>query len=433
MVVYISFFSASSASTKELLRDADIENALNQLATPILSAANLERHDIKILVVDDQAINAFIINNRAIFINYGLILKASTPEMLQAVIAHEAAHIANGHIPRRTESVRNAQSLSRFGIALAIAAGVAAGPDVATGLAIGTSGSSWRNFLKHTRAEEAAADQTALIYMQKAKVDPNGMVELHQLIRSQESLSESRQDPYMRSHPLTKNRIRAAKTMVDLNNTEIQPNPHAQYWFARLRGKLSAFKEPPKRTLKQINKEKYDDVQNMRKAVAYHRQSKTKDAINAIDAAISIRNNKDGFYFELKGQILLESRKLKNALTAYREAQKIEPDNSQILAGLGRAELASGEYQTASETLKRAHAQDHNDTRILRDLGQAYANQGKIGLASLVTAELYEILGRLADANIQAKRALNLLPEGSANWLRAQDIFVATKKFKKKG
>lgn len=425
--------SATGALAKGLLRDADIEHALEQLSAPILRAAGLSPARVKVLVVNDSSLNAFVLNSRAIFIHYGLILKADTPEMLQAVIAHEAAHIANGHIARRVGNMRSAQTLAGLGMALAAAAAVGgANGQAAGGLAAGLSSSALRGFLKHTRAEEAAADQAAARFMRAAGVSPTGLLEVHRLFRGQEALSESRQDPYMRSHPLTRDRIRAAEAFVAAYGDDAQPNEAYSYWFARAQGKLSAFTRGTKWTLRRVNDETYRDVRLMREAVAYHRSGRGQKALQAIDAAIAARGGQDAYYYDLKAQFLFENRRFDAALQAYARAASLAPREAQILGGLGRAQLATNQFQAAVTTLEQARARDLGDARILRDLGQAYARLGQNGQASLATAERYALQGRLDDAKIHAERSMGLLPRGSVGWRRAEDVLVAAQNAEKR-
>lgn len=423
---------AQTAVARGLLRDADMEYALAQLSNPILQAAGLSPARVKVLVVNDGSLNAFVVNSRAIFLHYGLILKTETPEMLQAVIAHEAAHIANGHIARRLENMRSTRSIAGLGLLLAAAAAASGRSEAAGGLAAGVSSSALRGFLKNTRAEEAAADQSAAHYLRSAGISPSGLLQVHQLFRGQEALSEQQQDPYMRSHPLTRDRIRAAEAFVAAYGDFSNPDEEAQYWFSRAKGKLSAFIRPSKWTMQRVNRERYADVRLMREAVAYHRTNQTDQAVKAIDQAIAIRGGDDGFYYDLKGQILLEGRRFQPALAAYETAVELAPRQSQILAGLGRAQLAMGQYKAAVETLEQARARDLGDTRILRDLGQAYARIGQNGEASLTTAERYALQGQLKDAAIHAQRASALLPRGSVGWRRAQDVLVAAENAEKR-
>ena len=425
--------SAPGAIAKGLLRDADIEHALEQLSAPILRAAGLSPARVKVLVVNDSSLNAFVVNSRAIFIHYGLILKADTPEMLQAVIAHEAAHIANGHISRRVGNMRSAQTLAGLGVALAAAAAASgASSSAASGLAAGVSSSVLRGFLKHTRAEEAAADQAAARYLRAAGVSPVGLLDVHRLFRGQEALSESRQDPYMRSHPLTRDRIRAAEAFVAAYGDSAEPNDAAKYWFARAKGKLSAFTRGTKWTLRRVGDEAYRDVRLMREAIAYHRSGRSAKALSSIDAAIQARGGQDAYYYDLKGQFLFENRRFEAALQAYARAASLAPREAQILGGLGRAQLALGQFRAAVDTLEQARARDLGDARILRDLGQAYARIGQNGQASLATAERYALQGRLKDAKVHATRAMGLLPRGSVGWRRAEDVLVTAENAEKR-
>lgn len=423
--------SAVQANAQSLIRDPDIEHGLRELAFPVLRAAGLNTNRVRIYVVNDSTFNAFVIDYNAIYLNYGLILSSESPEMLQAVIAHEAAHIANGHLARRAENLRAAKRNAGFGTALALLAALAGGGEAAAGIAVGTQSSALRSFLGHTRAEEAAADRSAASYLRWADISPSGMVKLHRKFAGQELLSEINQDPYMRSHPTSRERLRAAEAFLDEFGDQAKRDPNADYWFARVKGKLSAFLRAPGWTLRRAAEEDHHDIRMMREASAYHQNRNLGQARAAIDAALKMRPD-DPFYYELKGQILLEHRRTKDAIAAYGSAVEMAPLDSLILAGYGRALLADGQTKKALGVLEKARARDYRNLRLMQDLGVAYAQLGKNGMASAVTAERYAAQGRLADAGIHAKRAVGQLPEGSPGWQRAQDVLIASERAKKK-
>lgn len=419
------------SAAQSLIRDPDIEYGLRELAFPVLRAAGLNTNRVQILVVNDSTFNAFVIDYNAIYLNYGLILTVESPEMLQAVIAHEAAHIANGHLARRVENLKAAQRNSQLGTALALVVAAAGGGEAAAGIAAGTSGSALRSFLGHTRAEESSADQSAASYLRWAGISPSGMVALHQKFAGQELLSEINQDPYMRSHPTSRERLRAAQTFLDTFGDSALPDQNANYWFARVKGKLSAFLRSPSWTMRRAKEETAQDIRLMREAAAYHQNRDLNNARAAIDAALAIRPD-DPFYYELKGQILLENRQVEAAVAAYRHAVEMTPNDPLILAGYGRALLAHGETRNALQVLEKARARDFKNARLLRDLGVAYSQTGNTGMASTVTAERFALQGRLADAGIHARRAVGTLPEGSPGWQRAQDVLIASEQAEKK-
>ena len=423
---------AAPAAAIGLLRDPDIEQSLTRLSAPILQAAGLNPRRVRVLIVNDGSLNAFVLDNQTIFVHYGLIQRMESPAELQAVIAHEAAHIANGHIARRMANLKSARSVAGLGLALAAVA-LAAGADGggAAGLALGTQSSAFRSFLAHTRAEEASADQSAARYLRSAGVSTQGLVDLHEIFRGQEVLSQSRQDPYMRTHPLTADRIRAAKAYVAANGAGPETKASDAYWYARMKGKLTAFTRSPKWTLRRAASEPYKDVRLMREAVAHHLQSDLSRALKAIDGALTIRPG-DPYYNDLKGQILLENRQPAAAVAAYAKAAKGAPGEPLIMGAYGRALLANNQPKQALKALEKARANDFRDARILRDLGQAYAQTGQPGMASLAVAERYALQGRMDDAYHHAQRASGLLPRGSPAWQRAQDVAITAERYLKR-
>ncbi len=426
----LAVWSALPARAVTILRDPDIEHALGELARPVITAAGLGPAQIKILVVHESKLNAFVVDSQHILINSGLILKTRRAEELQAVIAHEVAHIANGHITRRLANRRAASGAAKFGLLLALAVGAGTGnAEAAAGVAVGTGNSAARVFLGHTRAEEASADQAALRYMAMRGIDPAAMSDVLDYFRGQEVLSAARQDPYVRSHPLSRDRIRAVQGYAAAYKGKAQSDPAAEYWFQRARGKLGAFLQNPGYTLRRIDKADGSDIAVMKRAIAYHRVPKPDRALAEIDRLARMRPD-DPFVHELRGQILLESRNYSAAVNAYGRAVQLAPRDALILAGYGRSLLTLGTrdgYARALRVLEDARARDGTDPRMMRDLATAYARNGQNGMASLATAERYALLGRLDDAKVHANRAVGLLPQGSPGWNRAQDVINAAK------
>ncbi len=427
LAALVALTVANPARALTLIRDSEIETALGELARPILNAAGLSPGQVRILVIQDRSMNAFVADGRAIFLHSGLILRLESAAQLQAVIAHEAAHIANGHIARRMANMRSANNAAGLGMLLAGVAGAASGDGrAAAGVAAGTASAAQRRFLSHTRAEEAAADRSSIRYLLSAGVDPMAAVQVLEIFVGQEMLPVGRQDPYLRTHPLTRERVRALEALVAANPGRGGEDNAANYWFARAKGKLSAFTQAPSWTLRRT-RGSTDAISLMRRAVAYHRTPNPSEAARAINALVAARPD-DPFVHELKGQILLENRQAAAAVNAYARAVQLAPRDALILGGYGRALLAldtADGNARALRALEQARARDFRSPRLLRDLGLAYARAGRGGEASLAVAERYALIGRFDDAVIHATRAAGQLPRGSVPWQRAQDVLTA--------
>jgi predicted Zn-dependent protease len=418
-----------------LIRDAELELALKNLAKPVVQAAGLSSNRIRILVINSNKLNAFVVDSRHVFIHSGLIRRLKRPEALQAIIAHEIAHIANGHLTRRAGNLRVANRITAIGFALSIAAAASGQGDAAFGLATGTASSAQRVFFAHTRSEEASADQSGIRYLRAAGIDPAAMTDVLDLFRGQEALRSNRQDPYARTHPLTRDRLRAVKGYVAAaKGKAATPSKTDAYWFARMNAKLTAFLGNPRQTLRNKASKGNGEIATLRRAIGHHKTPNTKKALAEVNRLIQMRP-RDPFYHELKGQILLESRNFGPAVQSYKTAMSLAPNEPLIQAGLGKAYLTIGTkagYQSALTTLKAARDRDPGDPKLLRDLALAHAKNGQNAMASVATAERYAVQGRFKDAITHAKRAMGALGQGSGGWLRANDVLrtaqVAVKK-----
>lgn len=413
-----------AAVAQSIIRDAEIERALQELAAPVFRVAGLPQ-STRVIIINDGSMNAFVADARHVFIHSGLLLRLDSPDQVQAVLAHEAAHIANGHLTARPAAAASAQTAARMGLLLALAAGAASGEGgAAIGLAAGSMSSARRSLLAHTRAEEASADQSALRYMVSAGIDPTAMLEVLDLFRGQEALSVGRQDPYVRSHPLSRDRYRTVQAFLAVQGPGPEPSVASSYWYARLHAKLSAFLRNPSWTLRRVERTDTGEIATLRRAIAHHLTPDADRALAEVGRLLQMRPD-DPFYQELQGQILFESRRFDAAISAYARAVELAPREPLILAGYGRALLAPdtpGNNARALEVLTRAQARDPFDPRMLRDLALAHARAGQPGLAAAVTAERYAVLGRMDDAEALATRAIGLLPQGSPGWIRAQDV-----------
>ncbi|OSP56240.1 M48 family metalloprotease [Pseudoruegeria sp. SK021] len=428
LVVLALAWLPQSGSAQGLLRDSGIEHGLDILAQPLLVAAGLPANRTRVLVVNDLSLNAFVAGYDTVFINAGLILKVDNAAELQAVISHELAHIANGHIIQRGVNFQNSRTAAGVGILLGIATGLAAGnPSLGIGLAAGGVSTAQRAFLTHTRAEEASADKSGMRFLARAGIDPKAMAGVLNHFAGQEALMPALQDPYAVSHPLTRDRLRAVESTAAALSPRDGETAEVEYWFDRLQAKLSAYLRSPAYTLQRLSPEDMSDAAQIERVLAYFKTPDMAAARKPMDALLEAHPN-DPYLHELSGWIEIESGNVAPAIAAYRRAVELAPNDSLILAGFGRALLANGQPGTDAEALtvlKRARNREAFSAGLLRDLAIAYAKADQPGMASLATAERYALSGKLADAGLHARRAIGQLPVGSPGWAQAEDLIRA--------
>ncbi len=419
--------NAAPASAISLIRDAEIERTLKRMAAPVFRAAGFAPRSIHLYIVNDPTMNAFTGGGANIFLNSGLLMTLDTPEELLAVIAHEVGHIAGGHEAQRSIALRGARGPALIGMLAAIVAGAAGGGPAAAAIAAGSQSTILRSILAHTRGEEAAADQAALTYLDRAGIDPEGMVKVLRRFRGQEVLNYSNLDPYVLTHPLSTERMELVeRRAAQIRRKSYPKDPERDYWHARMRAKLKGFIEPPERVLREVKGKAETEIVLYEKSVALYRLPDLKAGLAAIDRLIALRP-RDPFYIELKAQILYETGHAEEAVPLYRQAVKLAPEEPLLLGELGAALLALDTPAANAEALavlEKARARDLGDASALRALATAYSRAGNYGMAALATAERYALTGRNHDAVLMARRASETLPTGSPGWLRAQDILA---------
>ena len=120
IILTIAALLPQFATAQGLIRDTEIEHTLNRIARPLLQKAGLPE-STEIFIVNSPALNAFVAPGNDIFLNYGLIKKLPTVEMLQAVMAHEIGHITGGHIIQRSLQIASTRTAAGVGILLSLA------------------------------------------------------------------------------------------------------------------------------------------------------------------------------------------------------------------------------------------------------------------------------------------------------------------------
>src|SRR5262249_47191946 len=146
-----------------LIRDAEIEHTLRAYGDPIFEAAGLSPESVKIFIIQDDSINAYVAGGANIFIHTRLILTCARPHMLICAMAHQNGHIAGGHLAQGAEKLRDAQ----LGVVLSYVLGAAAAvgghnPQAAAAVISGGQQVAQRNMLSFSRSNENAADQAGL-------------------------------------------------------------------------------------------------------------------------------------------------------------------------------------------------------------------------------------------------------------------------------
>jgi predicted Zn-dependent protease len=432
MLLALSFAAViQPAAAQSILRDAETEDLFRDMSRPLVEAAGLRPENVQIVLVGDGSINAFVAGGQIVYIHSGLLAAADNANEVQGVIAHELGHITGGHVIRFDEGARAATGIMLLSLLLGAAAMAAGGGEAGAGIMAAGQHAAMNKFLAFNRVQESSADQAGASFLNKAGITGKGSLSFFKKLQNQEfRYAIPQTDDYPRTHPLSGDRIQALEQVYrSVPSWDTPPDPKLEERFQRVKAKLAGFADDPKRTLT-----KYPDTDKTvparyARAYAWHKSAYPDRANAEVDSLLRDKPQ-DPYFLELKGQILLESGKPREALGALRQAITLAPNQPLISALFGHALIATEDqanFQEAKQVLRSAIVRDNTNPFAWYQLGIVYDREGDVARASLATAERYNLENqpRLALAN--AEQAMLGIPMGSPDWVRAQDIALVSR------
>lgn len=426
--------SAGGGTRLTLIRDAETETLLRNFANPLFRAAGVDPNLVRIILIRDNAINSFVSTGNILFVHTGLIMKAESALELVGVLAHETGHIAGGHLAKLPEALREMMISSIAAMLIGAAAG-AMTRGAGAGAAIGAQQLAQRNFLSFTRGMERSADQAALVFLDANKWSAQGMLDLFRHLEGQELLARAQQDPYVMTHPVTRERIEFVQNHIATDPFSKSPLPPSfEPAFLMVRAKLQAFLTPSSVTLRGVPESDTTLPARYARAIAHFRLGHLAEALVLIDGLLAAEPA-NPWLNELKGQMLFENGKVRESLAPYRTAVRVAPEQPQIRIALAHAMVETGDpllLRLAIQELQVAMDRERDNAEGWHALGIAWGKLGDTAQANLALAEEAMVNGEIATARQFAARAEKGLPPGPAR-LRATDISNAVKKENRTG
>lgn len=372
-----------------LIRDAEVEAVLTDMVKPIFKVAGLQEKSAKIFVLNSDEVNAFTIGNGYIFVNSGLLLKFKDPIQIIAVLSHETAHIAAGHINRLMAGILNRQRNTTGAMLAGLLATILTGSEKAMAASLGYLMADERFFLRYSRGEEAAADALGASYMEKLGYDLKHMISVFQSFQDDNLLNGGEYIPeYVKSHPDANSRIIALKNRSYKFEKKINENAirNLTKKYSRILRKLKAFLKD-----QNLPEDPYSQ------AIYFHRCGKISKAITLMKK-LSKQNPSDIFYKETLAHLLYESGNLNESIKIYKQIYNrdlnnlIKKDYAEVLVE------ANHDLEKAIRILEDVKYKLYFDSDIFRLLAKAYGKKNKIGISNFMLAQENLIIGNFSVA-----------------------------------
>jgi predicted Zn-dependent protease len=225
-----------------IVQDPAVADYVQQLGMSIAKTTPRADLDWRFFVVDSKEVNAFALPGGFIYVNRGLIERASRLDELAGAIGHEIGHVVRRHSVQQMEKATGAN----VAVGLTCTLTRLCNSNV-TQTAIQVGGAAL--FARYSRHDEAEADSEAVINVIRAGIDPEGIPALFRKLLEERRTSPLRIEGFFASHPLEEDRIRATQDEItslepSLKRGLVRDEPSYHDFQARLRA-LPQPPEPP--------------------------------------------------------------------------------------------------------------------------------------------------------------------------------------------
>lgn len=204
------------------LDDPVLIEYLQSLWQPLLAAARVrgdlgedlfQRFPYAPFLLRDRSVNAFALPGGYMGVHLGLMAITQTRDELASVLAHEMTHINQRHIARNVANSKQQSLISTAAtiIGILVAARSGGGGDAANALIAGGQAIGIQGQLNFSREMEREADRIGAATMASAGFLPSGMAAMFERLQNASRLNDNGNYPYLRSHPLTTDRIGEAR------------------------------------------------------------------------------------------------------------------------------------------------------------------------------------------------------------------------------
>ena len=423
------------------LDDPQLLDYLQSLWQPLVVAAQrngdigadtLRLFPYETFLVRDRSVNAFALPGGYVGVHLGLIAMTSAPDELASVLAHELSHITQRHIARNVSASSRNSTLGLAAMLLGLlVASRASSADAAQAAIVGGQAAMAQAQLNFSRDMEREADRTGLALMTGAGFAPAGMSAMFDKLDGAGRLNDSGGFPYLRSHPLTIDRIGEARQMVQASAGTLAV-PKAPLLHALMQARARVLMDPSAQALRKL--QDFDARATMdhlpladrltglyAAALAssqlrdFDRADRAASAASALLAASPTRDDGAARRALARLQVQLAVARGDMAGAAQALAVAAPPDGTRagllLRADWALAEGGEATLRRSAEALQTWVADHRDDASAWQVLAQTTARQGQRLRAVRAEAEAQAALGNLPGA-IDRLRAGQQLAKG---------------------
>ncbi len=392
-----------------IIDDPLLTDYLNQLGYKLISHHDHnQQSQFQFFLVNDGSINAFALPGGFIGIHYGLFRETESESELASVIAHEIAHVTQRHYARAF----NANSASELPVLAALIAAIvlgSQGSDLGQAALASVAASQAQSQINFTRQNEYEADRIGIGILSRAGYEPEKMADFFDKLERESRLHGINVPEFLRTHPVNENRIADARNRARLVQKSTPPDS-LSYHLMRQRIVALASKD------KKFSEQQYrDDLSRLkgnaliaaRYGYALNLMRQEKYAAAEQEIADLLKQHPQRIALLLaRAEIAYRSGQIENALSTYKHALTLYPDNASIIYDYAEVLLRTKQFVKAEQLLGEFLKKPPRNPMFYKFLAQTKAALNQPAQSHEALAEYYYQIGQFHQAIDQLNLAL---------------------------
>lgn len=365
-------------ASKSYLSDPEVNDYLNQLGYRLVANSNEPSQDFEFFAINVNSINAFALPGGFVGVHTGLILTAQTESELASVLAHEISHVTQHHLARMIAGQKYDTLASMASIAVAILA-ARNNPQASQAAMIGAQAGILQRRLDFTRTYEKEADRIGIELLERSGFDTRAMPAFFERMQKATGLQEGNAPSYLRTHPLTSDRI------ADVEN-RVQQLPYKlvadSLSFHLIRAKLQSAEKSPADAVAYftaaLGPQKFGSpiAQRYGLVLSLLRQRQTERAA-AEFGVLYQQAPKNPMLETLAGQLLAHQKSNRQAIAFYQSALQSFPQHRALIYDYAELLVKEQRYADVLKLLDERITGMPTDPRLYELQARAYAGQEK--------------------------------------------------------
>ena len=378
--------------------DPEIDTYITELGNRLVANSDVSQLKFNFYLIARSDINAFAIPGGHISINTGLIASTKTESELAGVLAHEIVHVTQRHLPRMIAR----QKELTLPAAAAIIGGILLGGQAGAAAIVSSNAGLIGDQLSYTRDFEREADAFGMQILVESGFNASGMPDFFKTLKDQTRLIASSAPEFLRTHPLTINRISETESRAQrYPNTANKSSP--SYYYMREKVRALADNKRPDKLAKEFSA-RIDNADAQRKTYIEYgyayalMENKQFPEAKIIAYRLHEQDPENPYIDNLVAQIESSAGNFKKALQVMKKATEKHPANHSLKVDYADILLRSGNASQSEKILRKLIRDDKENTFLYRLYARANGELGNVFESQKALGEFYQLRGQYQQA-----------------------------------